>query len=98
MEILAGANAGAIAKITAITGTPTRTFTIDLTLNSSTSTARARYLPFIDLGTISSQNLQSAIMGIASRSEWLQLLVELRGSESSPQLENLSLEMTPVPA
>ena len=95
VEILAGANAGAIAKITTIAA---GTYTIDVTLNASTSTARARYLPFIDLGTISNQNLQSKILSIAARSEWIQLFVELRGTSASPQFESFILDVTPVPA
>lgn len=92
VEILAGDNAGAIAKISSITGSPTRTFTIDLTLNASTKDARARYWPFIDLGTISSQSIQKEVFRIARRSTWVQYLVELRGTELSPQIEEMILD------
>jgi len=97
VEIIAGPNAGAIAKITVITAGTPNTYTIDLILNASTSAARARYLNFIDLGTISSQALQNTLFRISRRSEWVQFLIELRGTETSPQFERLLLESDNLP-
>lgn len=90
VEVLAGDNAGALAKITVKTGAGAPwTFTIDLTLNASTSTARATYHRFIDLGSVSSQSIQEQVFRPLARSNWIQLLVELRGSINSPMLEEL---------
>lgn len=96
VDILAGPNAGALAKITSITpGTP-NTYTIDLTLAASSGTSRARYLPFKDLGTISSQAIQRAVFRISKKSEKVRFLVELRGTETSPQLEAMLLSFDNV--
>jgi hypothetical protein len=89
VEILAGDNAGAIAKITNITGSGTLTFTIDLTLNNVTTAARAMYMRFIDLGTVSSQAVQEQIFRPMARANWIQYFVELRGGITSPQVEEL---------
>ena len=92
VEIIAGDNAGALAKITDIaSGTP-NTYTIDTTLNASTSTARARYLPFTDLGTISSQTIQEQVYRITARGHWVRFLVYLQGDEESPEFEELLLD------
>ena len=95
--VLAGPNAGALAKITAITDAAPNTFTIDLTLNSSTSDARAMYLPFVDLSTISSQAIQHTVMRIAQRSSWVQFLIEARGDETSPEFMGLIHEFDNIP-
>ena len=97
VEILAGDNAGAIAKITVITAGSPNTYTIDLTLSASTSAARARYLNFIDSATISSQAIQEQVFRTARRSNWIQFLVELRGSETSPQLEEMIIDQDDLP-
>lgn len=89
VEILAGDNAGALAKVINITGSGTLTFTIDLTLSASTLTARASYHRFIDLGTIASQVIQEQVFRPLARANWIQLLVELRGGINSPQLEEM---------
>ncbi len=65
------------------------TFTIDVTLNASTSTARACYHRFIDLGTVTSQTIQEQVFRPLARANWIRLLVELRGGINSPQLEEL---------
>lgn len=92
VEVIAGDNAGLIARITAITDGAPNTFTIDLTVNSSTKDARARYWNFIDLGTVSSQATQKEVFRVARESPWVQFLFELRGNELSPQLEDYLLD------
>lgn len=89
VEIIAGDNAGAIAKITGKSGAGPFTFTIDLTLNTSAVAARACYHRFIDLGTESTQTAQEHIFRTLARSNWIQLLIELRGGPNSPQLEEI---------
>lgn len=89
VEILAGDNAGALAKITGISGTGPYTFTIDLTLNSSTAAARATYMRFIDMGTVTAQGIQEQVFKPLARSNWIQYLVELRGGINSPQIEEI---------
>lgn len=97
VEILAGDNAGALARITGKTGGPTYTFTIDVTLNASTAAARAMYIKFTDLGTISSQGIQERMFRPLARSNWIQYLFELRGGVRSPQLEEILGEGSDVP-
>lgn len=89
VEILAGDNAGALAKITGISGTGPYTFTIDLTLNASTALARATYMRFVDMGTVTAQGIQEQIFKPLVRSNWIQYLIELRGGINSPQLEEI---------
>ena len=96
VEILAGDNAGAIAPITVIAGgSAPFTFTISTSLNISANTARARYLRFTDLGVISNQTLQEQRFVVAARSNWIQLLIYIEGTELSPYIESLLLEFDP---
>ena len=98
VEILAGANAGALVKISSIVAGSPDTHTLEsLRLNASTAAARARYLPWRDVSTISSQALQSTIHNIVRRSEWVQFCIELRGTETSPHFDNLILDFDPLP-
>ena len=92
---MAGDNAGAIAKITNITGSGTLTFTIDLTLNASTNAARVRYVKWRDTGDFSEQNIQELTRTVAVRSNWIQFLLELRGKVTSPEVEELVLDNQP---
>lgn len=94
VEVIAGENAGAIARITDITGT---TVTIDRSLYSSTASARVRYLRFIDIGNIANVQLQSTRFIFTVRSEWVQFLIEMRGSETSPSLESLIIDFKEIP-
>ena len=94
VEVIAGENAGAIARITAYSG---GTVTIDRSLYASTSTSRVRYLRFIDLGTIANVQLQNARFISTIRGEWIQFLIEFRGSETSPRLENLIIDFKNLP-
>lgn len=94
VEPLAGDNAGALAKITGISGT---TITVDRVLNTSTAVARVRYLRFTDLGTISDQSVQRALFRFSQRSEWIQFLVSMEGGQNSPAFEELSLLFTDSP-
>lgn len=98
VEIIAGDNAGGLAKITGISGSGTITFTIDIAFNSSTAVARACYHRFIDLGTISSQAIQEQVFRTLARANWIQILVEMRGSINSPQLEELVADGSDVNA
>ena len=86
VEVLGGENAGAIARITSISGT---TVTIDRSLFASTAAARVRYLRFTDLGTISNVLVQAEIFHATDRGPFLQALIEFRGTRGSPLLEGL---------
>lgn len=89
VEVLAGENAGAIARITSISGT---TVTIDRSLFASTAVARVRYLKFTDLGTISNVLVQAEIFHATDRGPFLQMLIEFRGTRESPLLEGLIVD------
>ena len=97
VEILAGDNAGALAKITAIAPGSPNTYTIDLTVNASTAAARAMYMRFIDLGTVTAQGIQEQVFKPMARNNWIQFLVELRGGINSPQVEELIADGADVP-
>jgi hypothetical protein len=89
VEVIAGENAGAIARITSVSG---GTVTLARSLYASTSTSRVRYLRFTDIGTIANVQLQSARFISTARSEWIQYLCELRGTETSPKVESLLID------
>lgn len=97
VEVIAGDNAGALAKITNIAPGSPNTYTIDLALNSSSSTSRVCYHRFIDLGTISSQSVQEQVFRPAARANWIQFLIELRGGINSPQLDEIVMDGSDVP-
>jgi len=94
VEVIAGENAGAIARITGVSG---GTVTIARSLYTSTSTSRVRYLRFIDIGNIANVQLQNARFVSTVRSEWIQFLIEFRGSETSPSLESLIIDFKELP-
>lgn len=89
VEVLAGENAGAIARITNISG---GTVTIDRSLFASTADARVRYLRFTDLGTISNVQVVAEIFHSTQRGTFLQMLIEFRGTRTSPLLEKLIID------
>lgn len=89
VEVIAGENAGAIARILTYTG---GTVTIDRSLFSSTAISRVRYHRFVDLGNVSSTTIQTALFHPTMRSDFMQVLIELRGSRNSPVLESLMVD------
>ena len=89
VEIIAGDNAGAISRITAISGT---TYTIGTSLYASTAVSRARYLRFNDIGFVSNQAILSQRFITAARSPWIQFLIAFEGSKTSPQIERILCE------
>lgn len=94
VEVIAGDNAGSIVRITSVSG---GTVTLSRSLYVSSSTSRVRYIRFVDIGNIANQQLQSARFFPTIRSEWIQFLVELRGSETSPLLESLLIDYKELP-
>lgn len=94
VEIIAGDNAGAIARIVTYSG---GTVTIDRSLFTSTANARVRYLRFIDLGTVSNALVQAEIFHPTQRGTFLQMLIEFRGSRQSPVLEQLLIDFKNLP-
>ena len=93
VEVIAGENAGAIARITTISGT---TITIDRSLYASTAASRVRYHRFTALGTISNVQVEAEIFHATIRGTILQMLIELRGGRTSPLLENLIIDFKPL--
>ena len=89
VEVIAGENAGALARITTVSG---GTVTIARSLFSSTANSRVRYLRFSEVGSISNVQLQNARFIASGRSEWLQLILELNGTELSPLLEAVIID------
>ncbi len=94
VEVLAGENAGAIARITDISA---GTVTIDRSLFASTAAARVRYLRFTDLGTISNVQVVAEIFHATQRGTFLQMLIEFRGTRTSPLLEKLIIDRKDLP-
>lgn len=97
VEIIAGDNAGAIARITAITSGSPNTYTIESGLFASNNNARARYLNWRQALTISDQTIQEQIIRTTFRSGWAQFLIQLIGTETSPQFEEMLIEYKNLP-
>ena len=87
VEVLAGPNAGALVEVTSKASDTQITF--NPTLNTASTDARVRFLPFVEIGTVTSQAIQSEIFRVAARSPFVQFLVELRGTQVSPELQRM---------
>ena len=94
VEVIAGNNAGALERITGISGT---TVTIATSLAGSSGAARVRYLRFNEIGLIDNQAVQEQRFTVAARSNWVRFLIQEIGSETSPALERLLVEFSAVP-
>lgn len=93
IEILTGKGAGATAHILATAfASPTYTIDLDEAIPNASGSAQVRIQNWTKLGTISSQTIQRQLFRIAKRSNWIQFKIELRGTETSPELEELLLE------
>jgi len=96
VEIIVGKGAGATAHISAVSySDPTYTVTLDEAIPGASGDADARLMNWTKLGAISSQTVANQLYKIAKRSKWIQFKIELRGTESSPEIEELLLEFNP---
>ena len=93
VEVMVGKGAGALAHISAVNySAPTYTITLDEAIPNVSGDAAVRLMNWTKLGAISSQTIAKQLYKIAKRSKWIQFKVELRGTESSPEFEELLLE------
>jgi hypothetical protein len=93
IEVLCGKGAGATTHVSTITfATPTYTVDTDEAIPSVAGTAQVRINNWKKLGTISDQTLVRKLYRIAKREAWIQFKIELRGTETSPELEALVSE------
>lgn len=95
VEILVGKGAGALVHISSITGTsPNYTVNLDEVVPNASGDSWIAVNRWTKLGTISSQTISEQLYSIAKRSSWIQFKIELRGTESSPELEKLDIFLT----
>jgi len=96
IEILRGNQAGAIAHVSSITNTSGNNYTIvideEVPNVDNSGTFIFRPQNWTKLGTFSDQALQHKIYTVAKRSSWIQLKAELRGTDTSPELEKFLQE------
>lgn len=93
IEVIVGKGAGALAHISSITGTsPNYTVNLDETIPNASGAIDIVVNRWKKLGEISDQSIQKKLFKIAKRSKWIQCKCEIRGTESSPELEELSIE------
>lgn len=93
LEILVGKGAGAIAHVSSVTEAGgTYTINLDEAIPSASGNLAFRVMNWTKLGEISSQTIDKQIYKIAKRTKWVQLKVELRGTATSPEIEELLLE------
>ena len=98
VEVILGSGAGATAHISSISeagGTYTVNLDESIPGAASTETAQIRVSNWIKLGTLSDQTIESKLFSIIKRSKWISLKVELRGTDVSPELQELTQEFTP---
>lgn len=92
VEITVGKGAGALAHILSITGTsPNYTVNLDEEIPNVSGSSEVVVNRWTKLGTISSQTITEKLYSIAKRNSWIQFKIELRGTESSPELEQLNI-------
>lgn len=95
IEVLAGKGAGAVAHISSIAGTsPNYTVNLDETIPNVSGVVYLVVNRWKKLGTISSQTTQKQLFKIAKRSKWMQFKIEMRGTETSPEIEELLPEFS----
>lgn len=93
VEVVVGKGAGALAHISAISLVGgTYTVTIDEAVPNVSGTAQIRVTNFKKLGSIADQATKSAFFRVMKRANWVQFKVELRGTDTSPELEQLAAE------
>ena len=94
LEVLNGEGAGLYAHITviAIDGY-TYTFTIDESNSNFSGTAKARFRRWTKGSTISSQAITRKFFNTIIRSTWCQFKVVIRGTETSPEIEKMIVEL-----
>ncbi len=97
VEVIAGDNAGALERITAIAAGSPNTYTIATAVYASTAVARARYIRANDIGNISSQSVEESRFIVGAKSNFCQFIFQLVGDEQSPKIERLLLEFDAVP-
>lgn len=92
VEIKFGVGSGALAHISSISGSALPyTIIIDEAISGivNTDTSEVRIQNWKKLGTISDQTINKQVYSIAKRSAWIQFKIELRGTETSPEIEKL---------
>ena len=92
VEVLSGPSAGSTAHILTIVST---TITIDTTLTGSSLKSLARFDNWILLKSISSQAIQREVLQIRKKSSFIQFKFELRGTETSPEIQILQIDQEP---
>ena len=93
VEIIVGKGAGALAHVSSISySDPTYTVNLDEAIPNVSGDAYMVFNRWTKLGTISSQTIAKQLYKIAKRSKWVQFKVEMRGTETSPEVEELLLE------
>ena len=98
VEVIVGKGEGYIAHISSITNTSGDAYTIvvdEAVSVSASDTSKVRIQNWTKLGTIKNQTEEKALMTIIKRSKWIQLKVQLGGTNVSPALEELFLEFNP---
>ena len=91
IEIMNGKGEGATAHVATIVNTSASNYTVTLdeSIPSSAGTALARFQNWKKISVVSTQNITKKDQIIGKRSNWIQFKVELRGTTTSPELEEL---------
>ena len=92
IEIYVGKGAGATAHVSTISLlTGTYTVTLDEAIPNVSGTAQVFINNFQKIGSITDQSVLDRVLQIFRDSPWVQLKVELRGTVSSPEIDELQL-------
>ena len=92
IEFLIGRGEGTTRHISSISGS---TIVIDTAITNGSGTVFARFQNWTKLDTISTQGIRKQFSTIDKPGEWIQFKVQLQGSNSSPELESLTVSIKP---
>jgi hypothetical protein len=91
IEVIVGKGAGATAHVSTISfATPTYTITLDEAIPNVSGSAEVVINNYQKLGSITDQNVTERILQILRDAPWVQFKVELRGTVTSPEFEELT--------
>lgn len=96
IEIMAGKGAGATAHVLSISVLAgTYTVTLDEAIPNVSGTARAAINNFQKLGSITDQNINDRFFQILRDAPWVQIKIEMRGTVTSPEFDELTAKYQP---
>lgn len=97
VEIINGVNEGRLRNVASIVNTSANnyTITIESSLSVTSGTMTVRVMKFKQLGTFESITTEKKLLNIVKRSKWIQLFIEMGGTQNYPAIEEFFIEFEP---